>query len=68
MSLDKKQKAVLNMAKFIKCQSLDLLGKIEELELDVHAASCERLHELSEELLKALTAEFEQQESTTSLP
>lgn len=28
------QKAALNMAKFIKGQSLDLLGQLEELETD----------------------------------
>ena len=31
------QKAALNMAKFIKGQSLDLLGQLEELEMDALA-------------------------------
>lgn len=56
--LNKKQKAVINMAKFLKSQSLDLLGKIEELNLDDHAELCEHLHEQAEALLNRLTADF----------
>ena len=33
MPLTKKQKAVINIAKFLKSQSLYLLGKLEELDL-----------------------------------
>lgn len=63
MPLNKKQKAVLNMAKFLKGQSLDLLGKLEELQLDEHAERCDRLHEMSEELLNCLNSEFKKLES-----
>jgi hypothetical protein len=52
------QKAALNMAKFIKGQSLELLGRLEELELDERAEQCERLHEMAEELLAALLREL----------
>ena len=56
--MDKKQKAALNMAKFIKGQSLELLRRLEELELDERAEQCERLHEMAEELLAALLREL----------
>ena len=32
--MTKQEKTTLNMAKFIKGQSLDLLGQLEELEMD----------------------------------
>lgn len=64
MSLNKKQKAAANMAKFLKSQSLDLLGKLEELGLDEHAERCERLHELAEKLFNELTAELGAQNQT----
>jgi hypothetical protein len=54
MALTKKQKAALNMATFLKSQSLDLLGKLEELDLDEQSELCDRLHEQASELLKSL--------------
>ena len=45
MPLTKKQKAVINIAKFLKSQSLYLLGKLEELDLDEQSELCDRLHE-----------------------
>lgn len=57
--MDKHQKAALNMAKFIKSQSLDLLGKLEALDLDKHAEICEQLHEQAEVLFQALQLCFE---------
>ena len=44
--MNKQQQAVLNMAGFIKSQSLTLL---EKLDADEQAAMCEKLHELAEE-------------------
>ena len=54
MALTKKQKAALNMATFLKSQSLYLLGKLEELDLDEQSELCDRLHEQASELLKSL--------------
>jgi hypothetical protein len=64
--MDKKQKAALNMAKFIKGQSLDLLGRLEELEMDERAEQCERLHELAEVLLLALQEDLQDEDTSVS--
>ncbi|WP_276387185.1 Rop family plasmid primer RNA-binding protein [Escherichia coli] len=47
--MNKQQQAVLNMAGFIKSQSLTLLEKLDALDADEQAAMCEKLHELAEE-------------------
>ena len=59
MALTKQQIAALNMAKFIKFQSLLLLEKLGELNLDAPAADCERLHELAEALHDGLSEVLE---------
>ncbi len=57
------------MAKFMKTQSLDLLGKLQDLErtgnlgvfaqhLDLHAQRCEQLHEMAEALLNGLATDL----------
>ena len=46
------------MAKFIKGQSLELLGRLEDLEMDERAEQCERLHEQAEALLEGLSQEL----------
>nr|CDL65911.1 unnamed protein product [uncultured bacterium]CRY94244.1 hypothetical protein [uncultured prokaryote] len=43
------------MAKFIKGQTLLLLEKLNELELDAEADLCEKLHEDAELLCRTLT-------------
>lgn len=43
--MTKQQKTALNMAKFIQNQSLLLLEKLNELDLDVEADLCEKLHD-----------------------
>lgn len=48
--MNKKALAALNMAGFIKSQSLLLLERLNELDLDDRANECERLHELAEVL------------------
>ncbi|MEZ3261926.1 Rop family plasmid primer RNA-binding protein [Escherichia coli] len=48
--MNKQQQTALNMARFIKSQSLTLLEKLDALDADEQAAMCERLHELAEEL------------------
>ena len=59
MSLTRQQLSALNMAKFIKSQSLLLLEKLDELNLDAQSAECERLHELAETLLDYLSDALE---------
>ncbi len=52
--MTKPQKTALNMAKFIQAQSLLLLAKLNELNLDLEADMCEKLHEDAEILCKTL--------------
>lgn len=52
--MTKQQKTALNMAKFIQAQSLLLLGKLNELDLDSEADLCEKLHEDAEQLFRIL--------------
>ncbi|KAB7666838.1 Rop family plasmid primer RNA-binding protein, partial [Plesiomonas shigelloides] len=52
----------LNMAKFIRGQTLLLLEKLNELDLDEQADQCEKLHEDSEALYQSLVAEFGEEE------
>ncbi len=48
--MTKQQKTALNMAKFIQNQSLLLLEKLNELDLDAEADLCEKLHDDAEHL------------------
>ncbi|WP_115769865.1 Rop family plasmid primer RNA-binding protein, partial [Escherichia coli] len=48
--MTKQQKTALNMATFIQGQTLLLLEKLNELDLDVEADLCEKLHEDAEQL------------------
>ncbi len=50
----KQQRTALNMAKFIHVQSLLLLEKLNELDLDTEADLCEKLHEDAEQLFRTL--------------
>nr|AAO16096.1 Rop [Enterobacter sp. RFL1396] len=52
--ITKQQKMTLNMAKFIQAQSLLLLEKLNELDLDTEANMCEKLHEDAEQLFRTL--------------
>lgn len=58
--MDEKQLAALNMAKFIRGQSLELLERLDALGLDQCAEQCERLHEQTEGLYRALQAALEE--------
>lgn len=49
------------MAKFIQGQSLLLLEKLNELDLDTEADMCERLHEDAERLHACLLAKLNQE-------
>lgn len=52
--MTKQEKTALNMAKFIRDQSLLLLEKLNELDMDTPADMCERLHEDAERLWLAM--------------
>lgn len=52
--MTKQQKTALNMAKFIQAQSLLLLEKLNELDLDTEADLCEAIHEDAEQLYRTL--------------
>ncbi|TEV36245.1 Rop family plasmid primer RNA-binding protein, partial [Escherichia coli] len=47
--MNKQQQTVLNMAGFIKNQSLTLLEKLDALDADEQAALCGKLPELAQE-------------------
>ncbi|MBE0234233.1 Rop family plasmid primer RNA-binding protein [Enterobacter hormaechei] len=52
--MTKQEKTALNMAKFIRDQSLLLLEKLNELDMDTAADMCERLQEDAETLWLAM--------------
>ena len=60
--MNKQQKTALNMAKFIRGQTLLLLEKLNELDQDEQADLCEKLHEDSEALYQSLVAKFGEEE------
>ena len=62
--MNKQQQTALNMARFIKSQSLTLLEKLDALDADEQATLCERLHELAEELCDSVQTHFEARYST----
>jgi len=53
--MTKQEKTALNMVKFIQGQSLLLLEKLNELNLDLEADMCEKLHEDAEMLCRTLS-------------
>lgn len=53
--MTKQEKTALHMAKFIQGQSLLLLEKLGELDLDTEADMCEKLHEDAEMLSRTLS-------------
>jgi ABC-type enterochelin transport system ATPase subunit len=59
--MTKQQKTVLNMAKFIQDQSLLLLEKLNELDLDGEADMCEKLREDAERLYSNLMTTLTQE-------
>ncbi|EGZ7550550.1 Rop family plasmid primer RNA-binding protein (plasmid) [Escherichia coli O111:NM] len=59
--MNKQQQTALNMARFIKSQSLTLLEKLDALDADEQATMCERLHELAEEPQNSIQTHFEAQ-------
>lgn len=63
--MTKQEKTALNMAKFIQAQTLLLLEKLNELNLDEIANQCELLHKLSEQLHDGLKKEVDRDEQET---
>ncbi|WQO25388.1 Rop family plasmid primer RNA-binding protein (plasmid) [Klebsiella pneumoniae subsp. pneumoniae] len=58
--MTKQQKTALNMAKFIQHpSSLLLLEKLNELDLDVEADLCEKLHDDAEHLFRTLSSRLD---------
>ncbi|EPY7441060.1 Rop family plasmid primer RNA-binding protein [Klebsiella quasipneumoniae] len=59
--MTKQQKTALNMAKFIQHQSLLLLDKLNELELELDAEAdlCEKLHDDAEHLFRTLSSKLD---------
>lgn len=58
VALNKQHKTALNMAKFIRGQSLLLLEKLNELNLDNEADLCEKLHDDAEKLFLVMDDTF----------
>ena len=57
--MTKQEKSALNMATFIQGQSLLLLEKLNELDLDREADMCEKLHEDAELLWRTLSGRLD---------
>ncbi|WP_425303849.1 Rop family plasmid primer RNA-binding protein, partial [Salmonella enterica] len=53
--MNRQESAVLNMAKFIRAQTLLLLERIDLLDFDDEATDCEQLHEQAEALYRKLS-------------
>ncbi len=51
--MTKQEKTALNMARFIRSQTLTLLEKLNELDADEQADICESLHDHADELYAA---------------
>lgn len=56
--MNKQETTALNMAKFIRSQTLLLLEKLDALNADDAAADCEKLHDQAEELYQKLHDKF----------
>ncbi|MEQ4963017.1 Rop family plasmid primer RNA-binding protein [Enterobacter hormaechei] len=57
--MNRQESGALNMAKFISPQTLVLLEKIDQLDLDDDATECENLHEQAEKLYQKLLARLD---------
>ncbi len=55
---DQTGKTALNMARFIRSQTLTLLEKLNELDADEQADICESLHDHADELYRSCLARF----------
>ncbi|MEB7493564.1 Rop family plasmid primer RNA-binding protein, partial [Klebsiella pneumoniae] len=57
---NKQQKTAVNMAKFIQAQSLLLLDRLNDLDLDHEADFCEKLHDDAEHLFRTLSSRLDE--------
>lgn len=57
--MSKELRTALNMAKFIQGQSLLLLGRLNELNLDDDADLCDCINDRAEQLYRSLSARVE---------
>ena len=55
--MTRQESAALNMAKFIRAQTL-LLERLEQMDLDEAAGCCEHLHDQAEALYAMLNAQI----------
>ncbi|MFK9592213.1 Rop family plasmid primer RNA-binding protein [Escherichia coli] len=58
--MSKQKKTALKMAKFIQNQSLLLMEKINELDLDADADLCEKLNDDAEHLFLTLSSRLDE--------
>ncbi|AMU85826.1 Rop family plasmid primer RNA-binding protein [Salmonella enterica] len=56
--MTKQEKTALNMARFIRNQTLTLLEKLNDLDADEQADICESLHDHADELYRSCLARF----------
>ncbi|ECI2947117.1 Rop family plasmid primer RNA-binding protein [Salmonella enterica subsp. diarizonae] len=56
--MTRQEKTALNMARFIRTQTLTLLEKLNELDADDQADLCESLHDHAGELYRSCLARF----------
>ncbi|EHT7286502.1 Rop family plasmid primer RNA-binding protein [Salmonella enterica] len=56
--MTKQEKTALNMARFIRSQTLTLLEKLNELDADEQADICESLHDHADELYRSCLSRF----------
>ncbi|WP_200540320.1 MULTISPECIES: Rop family plasmid primer RNA-binding protein [Enterobacteriaceae] len=56
--MTRQESAALNMAKFIRAQTLLLLERLEQMDLDEAAGCCEHLHDQAEALYTMLNAQI----------
>ncbi|EAV4917053.1 Rop family plasmid primer RNA-binding protein [Salmonella enterica] len=56
--MTRQEKTALNMARFIRTQTLTLLEKLNELGADDQADLCESLHDHADELYRSCLARF----------
>ncbi|EEO7019640.1 Rop family plasmid primer RNA-binding protein [Salmonella enterica subsp. enterica serovar Virchow] len=59
--MTKQELSAVKMAKFIKTQTLILLEKLNDLDLDERADECEHLHEMAETLYCNLEKQLTEQ-------
>ncbi|ELF6841731.1 Rop family plasmid primer RNA-binding protein [Salmonella enterica] len=56
--MTRQEKTALNMARFIRAQTLTLLEKLNELDADDQAGMCESLHDQADELYRSCLTRF----------